>query len=301
MHDGGPILLAIMAVVFGGPVLLGLAGRLRGGTNEVASPPPWRWAVSAQSALHYLLAFNITFFIQELFLVVPKALTPGLYPILYHNNHVWEGDHPLENLFQGTGAAAILLSGLIFALLARRGAGRTGSAALFYFWMAYNGLFQALPQFVIGAFADGNDVGRAMNYFALSGSAKIAIALLATAAIPAVAMWLSRPMLALATSEADVATASARTRFAALMVMLPALAAIPLIILYRVPREWGEVVMPPGVVTLIGTLWLLANAWRARDARPGAAAPGGAILAPLLFALVLLAIFQLVLRPGIPF
>jgi hypothetical protein len=32
------------------------------------------------STLLYTLAFNLTFFIQELFLVVPKALTPGLRP-----------------------------------------------------------------------------------------------------------------------------------------------------------------------------------------------------------------------------
>jgi hypothetical protein len=56
--------------------------------------------------LLYTLAFNLTFFIQELFLVVPKALTPGLRPTLFHNNHLWQGEHPLASLFQGTGALA---------------------------------------------------------------------------------------------------------------------------------------------------------------------------------------------------
>ena len=302
MHQSAPILLAMLAVILGGPVLLGIVGMLRSGKSPDASAPPrWHWAVSVQSALFHLLAFNITFFIQELFLVVPKALTPGLDPVLYHNNHNWSGDHPLENLFQGTGAAAILLSGLVFAWLARRRAGRSGAAAMFFFWMAYNGLFQAIPQFVIGAFVPSNDVGRAMTYFALGDGARIAIAIVATFAVPATALLLSRPLLDLAADRTEIATARARTRFAALMAMVPGLAAVPFILLYRVPRELPEVVMPPVVVTLVGTAWLLANAWRVRDARPAAAPPTGALLVPALLALVLLAIFQLVLRPGIPF
>jgi hypothetical protein len=38
--------------------------------------------LTLSSALLYSLAFNLTFFIQELLLVVPKALTPGLHPTL---------------------------------------------------------------------------------------------------------------------------------------------------------------------------------------------------------------------------
>jgi hypothetical protein len=59
------------------------------------------------SSLLYAIAFNLTFFIQELFLVIPKSLTPGLYPTLFHNNHTWTGTNPLQDLLQGTGALAI--------------------------------------------------------------------------------------------------------------------------------------------------------------------------------------------------
>lgn len=304
MHDAGLIFIAILAVLFGGPALLGLAGLLRArGPGDPSGPAlePWRWAVSVQSCLLYVIAFNLTFFFQELFLVLPKALTPGLEPVLCHNNHSWRGDHPLENLFQGTGAAAILLSGLAFAWLAKRGSARSGAAGLFCFWMAYHGLFQALPQFVIGAFEPGSDVGRAMNYFALGRAAKMTIAAAALTAIVLAGLWLTRPLLALAASAAQIATARARARFVLLFATMPALAAIPLIIAYRVPREWGEVVMPPVAVTLIGILWLQANAWRVRDAGPALRPPNGAILIPLALAAVLLAVFQLVLRPGIPF
>ena len=53
--------------------------------REPRGPGDWRQTVS--SALLYTLAYNLTFFIQELFLVLPKALTPGLHPTLLHNNH----------------------------------------------------------------------------------------------------------------------------------------------------------------------------------------------------------------------
>src|SRR3546814_12865015 len=84
-----------------------------------ASAGRWNWPLTINSALIYTLAFTLVFFTQELFLVVPKALTPGLRPTLYHNNHGWEGDHPLASLFQGTGALAIFITGVLFALLLR--------------------------------------------------------------------------------------------------------------------------------------------------------------------------------------
>ncbi len=37
----------------------------------------WDWKLTLASALLYALAFNLVFFVQELFLVLPKALTPG--------------------------------------------------------------------------------------------------------------------------------------------------------------------------------------------------------------------------------
>ena len=41
-------------------------------------------------------------------------------PTLFHNNQSWEGENPLTSLFQGTGALAILLSGVVCALLLQR-------------------------------------------------------------------------------------------------------------------------------------------------------------------------------------
>jgi hypothetical protein len=96
--------------------------------------------------------------------VLPKAFTPGLRPTLYHNNHHWDGDNPLANLFQGTGALAIFVSGVACALLLRRRRADSPTMRLFLVWMTYNGLFQSLPQVVVGALNPGNDVGMAMHY-----------------------------------------------------------------------------------------------------------------------------------------
>src|SRR5688572_23443142 len=99
----------------------------------------WRLAIS--SALLYTLAFNLTFFIQELFLVVPKALTPGLRPTLYHNNHLWLGENPLAHLLQGTGALAIVISAVVCTLLLKGERIHSTTVRLFLVWMAFSGFF----------------------------------------------------------------------------------------------------------------------------------------------------------------
>ena len=110
--------------------------------------------------LAYVLAFNLTFFVQELFLVLPKALVPGLQPTLFHNDHDWTGEAPIAELFQGTGALAILVSGLLFAGIVAK----QERPGLFPLWMAFHGLFQAIPQFIVGAIVAENDMGRAYDY-----------------------------------------------------------------------------------------------------------------------------------------
>jgi hypothetical protein len=303
MTHGELIGAAALVVALGGPLLFGLAGVMRAWRERApaAVAGRWDWRLTTHSALLYTLAFNIVFFIQELFLVVPKALTPGLRPTLYHNNHRWAGDHPLEALFQGTGAVAIFLAGLIFALLVRRGAGGTPAMRLFFIWMAYHGLFQSLPQIVVGAIVPENDFGMAMDYLALSPAAKTVAALAALTAIVAVGLWLVRPLLALADSDALIETAGRRARFILNAATVPALAAIPLIILFRVPREVIEVVVPPIAVTIVGIAWIQAGSWWVRDVRARPFAGRRALLGPALAALGVLLFFHLVLRPGVDF
>ncbi len=280
------------------PLAWGLLGAWRArppGAGVPAAARPWRAMLG--SMLLYVLAFNLTFFVQEVFLVLPKAMTPGLSPTLFHNNHRWEGEHPLAALFQGAGALATAAMGLACLWAARRGAGRTPTRRLLLVWLAFCGLLMALPQVVIGALSGGSDVGMAMDYLQLSAATKTILAVLALVAIPCVALALLPPALALAD---DAGTPRARVRHIGWWIALPALLAMMAVLPYRVPREWLEVVLLPVLVTVPGVLWMLAGA-----ARAGVGAPDvrGRIPLAALFAaaLVLLVFFQGVLRPGVPF
>jgi len=254
------------------------------------------WQPIVHSMLAYVLAFNITFFIQELFLVLPKSMVPGLKATLYHNDHDWTGDAPIAELFQGTGGLAILTSGLIFSFIATR----RKKPSLFILWMAFNGLFQALPQFIVGAIMPGNDMGRAYDYLGIGPAGELLLALVALAAMPVAGIWLGRQFLAAAWDQRQLGSYCCRFGFLLRIAGLPALAALLIIILFRVPRELIEVIAPPVLVPLFGYGWLQLAAFspgvaRARGSRPEAVIP------LLLAAAALLAIFQLVLRPGITF
>ncbi len=80
------------------PWVLALSRRLQV-RDEVLLPGRIGWRPVVHSTLAYVLAFNLTFFIQDLFLVLPKALVPGLSPTWFHNNHRWAGVAPIADLF----------------------------------------------------------------------------------------------------------------------------------------------------------------------------------------------------------
>ena len=298
-HSAKIVLSAVVLVVLVGPLLLALLGRAQRTSSAMPLSARWPWKLTLLSTLLYTLAFNLTFFIQELFLVLPKAFTPGLRPTLFHNNHGWTGEHPLASLFQGTGALATLVVGLACLLLVRRGVGRAIRLPLI--WMAYCGIFMALPQVVIGALSAGSDVGMAMDYFQLKPPAKTIAALIALGAIPTLARLLVSPLLSLADHRSRIATARARSRFMFQAATLPALAAVALILPFRVPREPIEVLLLPLIVTVIGMAWIQAGAWRSAEVEADGAEPGVSIGHAFGAVLLLLTIFQFALRPGIAF
>lgn len=250
----------------------------------------------AISVFAYVVAFNLTFFLQELFLVVPKALVPGLEPTLFHNNHNWEGDAPIADLFQGTGALAILLSGILFAAIAARQA----RPSLLVLWLAFHGLFHSLPQFVVGAITPSNDVGQAYDYLALGTPGEVVLALVALIGMAVAGIGLGRLFLRAAWDIGQTAAVRARFGYLTRIAGLAALVGLPLVVLFRVPREPIEVLLPPILVPLFGFAWLqLAAVWPGRSAASGS--EPRQLLPLALAAAALLAIFQLVLRPGIAF
>ncbi len=295
------ILAASVLTIVAAPLALGVAGAVSARrTQGVPAAIAGNWRSTAASTLLYVLAFNLTFFIQELFLVLPKALTPGLRPILYHNNHSWDGTNPLAGLFQGTGALATLSVGLLCLWLLRRPQERSNGSRLFLYWMAYCGCFMALPQVVVGSLSQGSDVGMAMNYLHFGETARSAGGLLALGLMPVIALQLRRPALELTCVREHIEGPGSRTRFVFRVITLPALLATALVIPFRVPRELLEVLVVPLLVLLAGVPWIQAGAWRVREVRAN-----GTCIPPLayLFTAVagLLLLFQLVLRPGIRF
>ena len=295
------ILIVTALVLIVCPLLLALLGIFRAHSEPPATAVAWDWRLVALSALLYTVAFNLVFFVQELFLVLPKALTPGLQPTLFHNNHLWQGEHALASLFQGTGVAATFLLGSIGLLLLRLGVGRSVATHLFLVWVAYCGVFMALPQMVVGALSSGSDVGMAMEYFHLGANAKAIAALLALAVIPLFAREFSRHLPGLASHPAQLANAGGRSSFVFQVATLPALLAMALILPFRVPREWLEVAFLPLAVFVTGMPWIQAGAWRLRDVVPRALSKKFKLTYALVAAVVLLLAFQLVLRPGIRF
>jgi hypothetical protein len=252
------------------------------------------------SVLFCALAFNLTFFFQELFLVIPKALLPGVHATLYHNNHGWTGSDPRVELLQGTGAIADLVIGLVFAALLAGAGGRSATAKLFLFWMAFQGLYQCLSQVVIGALVPGNDVGRALTYLAFGSGAKIAVVVLALVAMIAAGIWLMRMAIQLLATAAETASSGARLGFIFRAVTLPALVSVLVLIPFREPRNIVEVAILPLIVMLSGVIWIQVGAgFSPVSSQPARPAPSLAIPAGAL--LLVLAFFQLILRPGVAF
>lgn len=234
------------------------------------------------------LAFSLTFFWQELWLVLPKAWA-GLDPILFHNDHDWRGDAPVAELLQGTGALGTLGSGVVFLVLLAALPRASATWRAFFFWMAAQGLFQAFSQLAVGTIIFGNDVGRALAYLGVGAAAKAGLMVVAALGMAGAGVVLAR-----------LSPLEARGRAFGWSVLATLLAAVVLIVPFRVPRHPIEVVLIPLVVHLMAAGWLALGV--ALDRRRGAVAgEAPALLVPVVALAVLLAVFQLVLRPGVGF
>ena len=97
-------------------------------------------------------------------------------------------------------------------------------------------------------------------------------------------------------------TQSGRARIGLMLrvTMVPALAAGPLLIPFRLPRNSIELVIFPTVLMLFGALWVVTGASFSPPS-PQAARSTPSLLVPIIALAVVLAFFQVVLRPGIEF
>jgi hypothetical protein len=165
-------------VLFIAPIAWGVYGYFKSrSVNNSLSTLPTKgssWPLIINSAVLYALAFNLIFFIQELFLALGKRWL-GLKAYLYHNNHNWDGNHPMERLAQGYGAVAILIVGIICLFIARCIKMSSHWMQLFFLWMAFQGFVQSLPQFITAKAAPDTDTGQAFTYLGIGETAGIVI------------------------------------------------------------------------------------------------------------------------------
>ena len=240
------------------------------------------------------LAFNLVFLWQELWLVIPKALTPGLHPVLFHNNHEWTGHAANVELLQGSGAVATFGIGVIFTAILASGSRLGPTIRLLCFWLAFEGLNQAFTQLAIGLVIPGNDVGRALAYLGVGRAGHVAIAVVGVAALA----MSGKALAALFPGDAsDRVEASGRSW----IILLSALLSILLIIPFRLPRNPIETALIPLIVNGIGAGWTILGFALAARNMVGTGPGGPKLTVPALCLIALLLIFQLILRPGIPF
>jgi hypothetical protein len=299
--DAHAIALALPFLLIGLPALIGATELLHGEEPPGALIGPWDGRLTVNSALIYAFAFNVIFLIQELFLVIPKALTPALRPTLFHNNHDWTGHHPLEKLFQGTGALATVITALICCLWLTKRPPRSQALYLFALWMTFHGFMEALPQVVVGAILPTNDVGMAMDFFRMSQVEKDLAAILAIAAIGVACLWLAPRFLVLSAGPAPPTGRRAKSRTIFRAATLPAVLGVLLILPFRVPGAFDQVVLVPVAVAIIGMVWIQSNAWRARPHATTVPLRQSPVWPALIALAAQLTVFQLVLRPGIRF
>lgn len=291
--------LALAAAFLVGPLLWSLVLLVRS-PRGYGPRSPWNLSLTLASSLAFALAFNLMFFVQELFLVIPKALTPGLKPTLFHNNHDWTGTNPLAELFQGTGAVATLIVGLTLLLWATRRSPGSAGARLVVVWAGLLGVLSALLQVLIGTAVPQNDVGRAMTYLGLHPFAKFS-ACVAAVMVMALACGMAAPIFLSLVPGAETQGPRGRARTMFRYAVLPALGAVALVIPFRAPGPLVELLFPPVVAAVTASVWLQAWAWGA----PRAPAPAVDLrwAAPVLAVAlaVLLGVFQVILRPGVHF
>jgi hypothetical protein len=277
------------------PLVVAVARLAPGGERRASRPSPG-------SVLLATLAFNLTFFWQELGLAGAKALTPGLSAILYHNDHAWTGTAATAELLQASGAIATLASGLAFTVILASNRRLAPPWRIFVFWMAFEGLFQSASQFAIGTILPGNDVGRALGWLGLGPMQRAFVLLLAFAAMAgagrALAAWAPAGLAPRSDWRTrDVARAFGTTGAAVVLLSIP----------FRIPRDAVEVVAIPAIVNLIGFAWLTVGI--TSDIRSGIASVRRfgrqdergpiAIAVPAALLIALLLFFQVVLRPGV--
>lgn len=289
----------VLIVLFAGPLLWGCYNLIRY-RRTPAPKVSANYIALINSGVLYALAFNLIFFLQELFLVLGKK-TLGLESILYHNNHTWTGEHKMVLLMQGSGALAIFFIGLICLALFQFFRNSKSLWKLFFLWMAFNGLIQSIPQVMIAYLDPGTDVGETLvGYFNLSQPVLIFLAITSLLATIMLSIWFSRPLLEFAKYDVIVPGPKMKLNYIRFIAVGGAIIGSILVVPFRIlPMSQA---IAPLAVFVFSIPWIWAAAARSVPRQRNSNKVNDKIYwSPIVCLALLLAFFRLVLAPGITF
>lgn len=289
-----PFLLLIV------PLLWGIYGYTSTRTSSLKTTSEGKsWVLILNSSLLYALSFNIIFFFQELALALGKRWL-GLKAYLYHNNHNWEGEHPMQALAQGYGAITIFILGVVFYFASLNLNKSSSSWRLFILWLSFQGFSQSIPQFISASTEKSTDTGQAFTYLGLPDEVGLLMAV--TGII--LSLWLGyrfcQMFLSLSDDTDVIKNSEARGIYIRNIVLWPAIIGAVLTIPFRV-MPWSRAASP-FMLALISIPMILASARRMRLTTViETSASKKILIAPVVALVVLLLVFQLVLAKGVPF
>lgn len=213
------------------------------------------------------LAFNFIYFIHELGLVVAGAWM-GNDPVLFHNNMNYPNtSHPSFVLAYAGGPLAVLIVGLLCGGLYYVLRHNKSVFKLVVFWLSYHGLWLFSGQLPEIAFASQGDLARAVSFFQPNQPVRIAGAITGIIGLILLGIFATKPLLATARSEDELATARQRRKLILLCGVLPCLIGSLLIIPFRIPPLHQALLPFFGGLPLIVTLLYAGRALNIRAAK----------------------------------
>ena len=293
------IVQIFMAMLLLGPRVWGVFNLAKSkGTVAPKGVADYRTLIN--SAVLYALAFNIIYFLQELFLVLGKKAL-GLKAFLYHNDHDWSGEHPKMLLMQGLGALGIFLIGLICLYVQRYISDAKGIWKLFLLWMAFQGLVQSIPQVMISALDPGTDVGEALvGYLKLDQSLLTVFGVVCAMAIALICIYFSRLFLAFGANTIDYGNTLAKLKYIRFIAVGAALLGSILVVPFKVPPMRHTIA--PFMVFIFSIPWVWSSASMDVTIHPVLNDLHKKVYRlPIVFLILLLLFFHLVLAKGVEF
>ena len=295
------LLHTFLFILLIGPVLLSLWGYfswknipLQGGDTKWGATP-----IIINSAVLYALAYNVIYFIQELFLALGKKWI-GLKAYLYHNNHNWVGEDPRDDLMQGLGALVIFILGILLLILFFKIRKSRNWTNLFVLWLAHHGLIQSLPQISTVPMDRRSDVGQAITYLELGPTVDYVLSYVSIVSIIILAYGFSKWFMQFTPTHISLNHGFRRFRSIFTIVLLPAVLGTIILFPYRImPVDRYQMTV---ILLLVCVPATFAFSWMVKDVETVENEANQKILiTPLILSVLVLLFFQLVLAPGVVF